>query len=243
MFNAEETIEDTVKSIQSQTYRNFEIIICDDASTDRSAEIVRTLSKAIPEINLILKSKNSGVADARNTAISNAKGRFLAFCDADDYWYETKLEVQLKNMMKNKAAISFTNHDILFEKSRILNSQRRSITTHPTFSDMLFINHITNSTAIIDLTLLPKLTQKNIKHEDYAMWLNYYKMKPTVIGINQVLGVYRVRERSLSSNKIKSAFWHYIVLRSEAELNVFSAVYYTVIGRVKIIISHLYKRT
>ena len=242
MFNAEETIEATVKSIQSQTYRNFEIIICDDASTDRSVEIVRNLSNTMPEINLILNSKNSGVADARNIAISHAKGRFLAFCDADDYWYKTKLEIQVKEMLENKAAISFTGCERLYKSSIIVNS-RKSILRHPSFKDMLFKNHIVNSTSMIDLAILPTPKQKNIKHEDYAMWLNYYKTDPKVLGIDETLVVYRVREKSLSSNKLRSLFWHYRVLRSEGNLNVLEAFYFTIVGRIKIAISRLSGRT
>lgn len=241
MFNAEETIEATVKSIQSQSYRNFEIIICDDASTDQSVEIVRNLSKTMPEINLILKSKNSGVADTRNVAISHAKGRFLAFCDADDYWYEAKLEVQVKEMLENKAAISFTRCERLYKNSIRVNS-RKSILRYPSFRDMLFRNHIVNSTSMIDLTMLPKPEQKNIKHEDYAMWLNYYKTEPKVIGIDKTLVTYRVREQSLSSNKLKSLFWHYRVLRSEENLNIVGSFYFTIVGRIKLAISRLSER-
>ncbi|TPI53483.1 glycosyltransferase family 2 protein [Mesorhizobium sp. B2-2-4] len=94
-YNAEQFIERTLASVINQTYRNIEIIVVDDGSTDETASIVRRLSNDDPRIKL-LQQKNSGVASARNTGIRASKGIYIAPIDADDLWHPTKLEKQLR---------------------------------------------------------------------------------------------------------------------------------------------------
>ena len=109
VYNAEEFINDTIKTVQDQTYKNWELIMIDDCSTDRSTEQI--LKYKSDKIKLIKLKKNSGAAICRNTGTKEAKGRYIAFLDADDLWKKEKLEVQLKFMKDKKCAFSFTGYE------------------------------------------------------------------------------------------------------------------------------------
>src|SRR5690554_3195610 len=109
-YNCERFIEATIKSVLSQSFANFEMIIVDDCSTDRGVEIIRKYCSLDPRIKLIELQQNSGPAVARNVAIEVARGRFLAFLDSDDQWTPDKLEIQIDFMKKNELALTFTEY-------------------------------------------------------------------------------------------------------------------------------------
>ena len=88
-FNAEKHIEEALRSVQSQTYDDWEIVVCDDCSTDGTTEVVRGFGD---RVTLVRTGANSGPAAARNLAIAHSSGELLAFLDADDYWLPTYLE-------------------------------------------------------------------------------------------------------------------------------------------------------
>lgn len=100
-YNAERYLTDTVHSVLAQTYSNWELIIADDCSTDGTRKLLGDLSEADDRINVIYLEQNGGAAIARNAAIKQAKGRFIAFLDSDDKWKETKLEKQVDFMLTN----------------------------------------------------------------------------------------------------------------------------------------------
>ena len=91
MYNSEKFIDATIQSVQSQTYQNWEMIIVDDASTDRSVEIVKKIMATEPRLHLKQLADNLGPAHTRNNGIKLSKGRFLAFLDSDDLWHKDKL--------------------------------------------------------------------------------------------------------------------------------------------------------
>ena len=95
-YNASSTIEETYKSILSQTYDNWEWIVIDDFSTDNTFDIVSGLAKNNPKITLIRPKEKGGAAVARNAGIEIAKGRFVAFLDSDDLWMPKKIEKQIE---------------------------------------------------------------------------------------------------------------------------------------------------
>ena len=91
-YNMEKYIAYTIASVQGQTYPHWELLIVDDTSTDRTADIVRSHQTQDDRIQFVVKPKHSGIADTRNQCLKMAKGRFLAFLDADDIWHPEKLE-------------------------------------------------------------------------------------------------------------------------------------------------------
>ena len=100
-YNAEKYIEEAIQSVLKQTYTNWELIIVNDCSTDKTEQIIKKYQEQDQRIRLCSLTKNQGVANARNTAIKNAVGRYLAFLDSDDIWLQEKLEKQI-NFMTGK---------------------------------------------------------------------------------------------------------------------------------------------
>ena len=112
-YNTAKFISKTIESVLEQTYKNWELLIVDDCSTDNTDEIV---SKYDDDRIIYLKNKkNSGAAVSRNKALKNAKGKWIAFLDSDDLWYPTKLEEQIKYMKKNKYSFSYTSYEEIDE--------------------------------------------------------------------------------------------------------------------------------
>ena len=111
MYNAEEFILDMIKSVQAQTYQNWEMIVVDDCSQDGGPNIIKKISKTDERIKLISQEQHSGPSHVRNVAIELAKGRYLAFLDSDDLWHEQKLNKQLNFMKKNHYAFTYTGFD------------------------------------------------------------------------------------------------------------------------------------
>ena len=118
-YNSEAFIEETITSILAQTYTNWELLITDDYSTDRSIEIIKRYCQQDKRIKLFQLSQNRGAGICRNTSIEAAQVRFIAFCDSDDCWYPQKLEKQLAFMHKKKAALSYTAYMTCNEASQI----------------------------------------------------------------------------------------------------------------------------
>lgn len=92
MYNCEKFISETIESVLNQTYTNWEMIIIDDCSTDKSKQIVKQYIERDKRIRLIALNENSGAAVARNKGIEVSSGRFIAFLDGDDLWEPNKLE-------------------------------------------------------------------------------------------------------------------------------------------------------
>ena len=110
-YKSEKFISQTIESVLGQTYQNWEIIIVDDVSPDNSNKIIEEYSKKDSRIKLIKLEKNSGAAVARNIAIEESKGRYIAFLDADDIWKPEKLEKQIEFMRKNNYAFTYTAYE------------------------------------------------------------------------------------------------------------------------------------
>lgn len=121
VYNSERFISETIDSIQSQTYSNWELLLIDDCSKDNSYEIIKSYMKNDDRIKYIKLEKNSGASISRNTGIHNAKGRFIAFVDSDDLWEPKKLEIQVNYMLKNKLAFSFTSYRYMKEDGTLTN--------------------------------------------------------------------------------------------------------------------------
>ena len=91
VYNADKFIQETINSVLNQTYNNFELLLIEDMSTDKSIEIIKKNIEKDSRIKLITNTKKQGAAGVRNIGIKEAKGRFIAYIDADDYWVKTKL--------------------------------------------------------------------------------------------------------------------------------------------------------
>ena len=117
-WNCAKFLEETIKSIQGQTYQNWEILFQDDCSTDNTRELVASLSAKDDRIKYECNAQNSGAAITRNNALRRAKGRWIAFLDSDDLWLPSKLEHQLKFMVDNNYAFSYHEYVEMTEEGQ-----------------------------------------------------------------------------------------------------------------------------
>ena len=205
-YNSEKYIEDTIKSVQSQTYTDFEMIIADDCSSDNTCAVVERIAAKDPRIKLIRQPKNGGAAIARNAALNAAQGRFIAYLDADDLWLEQKLEKQVAFMIENGCGFSCVSYEVINDDGEKLN---KSVHMLPKVDYVGFLTNnllqtvgIMADTSIVDKKLLVMPNMK--RRQDAATWLQVLKAGHECYGIQDVLAQYRRAENSLSSNKFKA---------------------------------------
>ncbi|MDR1913036.1 MAG: glycosyltransferase [Clostridiales bacterium] len=212
MYNAELYISDTIKSVLSQSYENWEMIIVDDCSTDNSLRIVLDFADKDDRIHIVRKRKRAGVAETRNTALDIAKGRYIALLDADDCWLPNKLERQLEFMSGTGCALSFSSFGYIDKNGNKLNRLSKA-EKHVTYARLLNSNPIGCLTVIVDKRRFKNIHMPEIPHEDYACWLELLKQGHTALGLDETLALHRIYPTSVSSSKIKSLSWVWNIYR------------------------------
>jgi len=228
MYNSEKFILDMIKSVQVQTYQNWEMIVVDDCSQDGGPNIVKKISKTDDRIKLISQKKNSGPSHVRNIAIGLAKGRYLAFLDSDDLWHEEKLNKKLKFMKKNHYAFTYTGFEKINEAGEVIGTgfpYKKEVC----YYDLLKSNHIGCLTAMLDLQLIgEKLYMPNIKggREDHGFWLDILKRIEKAYCLKEVLGQYRIRAKSMTINKTANVKYQWELYRKIEKLNMMKSLYY-----------------
>lgn len=213
-YNCGGFISETIKSIQSQTYKSWEMIIVDDCSNDDTKSIVSDLAKNDKRIKYICLERNSGAAVARNIALKEARGRWIAFLDSDDLWKPEKLERQVAFMIENNYQFSYTAYCEINEEGQSLNKfiwGPNKITR----LGMIFYCWPGCLTVMYDakklgLTQIPDIKKNN----DYAMWLKISKHADCYL-LNENLACYRKRSGSISNHSYLSLIkWHYRLFRT-----------------------------
>ena len=225
MHNSGRYILDTIESVKNQTYKNCEMIIIDDCSTDNSVELVKKYIQSDERIKLIRLEENVGVAKARNKGIENSKGRYLAFLDSDDLWLPDKLNKQIKFMQSKKVSFCYTACSVIDENS-VATGKVRHVPPIVDYHKILRGNDIACLTVVIDKYIIPDVKMPDIKHEDYVTWVNILKNDIVAFGIDEVLARYRVARKSESGNKLKAATWQWKIYRKTLNLPIFSSVFY-----------------
>ncbi|WP_337366013.1 glycosyltransferase family 2 protein [Phascolarctobacterium sp.] len=224
-YNAEKYIEEAIQSVLKQTYTNWELIIVNDNSSDDTEKIIKKYKEQDKDIKLYSLPENQGVANARNIAIRNADGRYIAFLDSDDMWLPEKLEKQIMFMRENCYAFTyhryrrFTNID---RSGKVVN-----IPSKLNYKEALKGNSIGCLTVCIDKSKIKSFLMPQQRHEDYITWLNILKEnKVNAYGLQDDLARYRIGSKeSVSANKFKSAIWTWNVYRNNQKLSIFKALY------------------
>lgn len=168
-FNNECYIAAALDSILAQSYAHWEALVVDDGSSDGSRAIIEAYASKDSRITPIFFTHNQGVSAARNYALSQAKGRFIAFLDADDVWEAHKLEVQVRTMLEQDAALSYGGYRVIDESGAVLGGFLPRATI--TYNDMLKTCQIGNSTAMYDRDKVGTPHAGTIRH-DYELWLS-----------------------------------------------------------------------
>ncbi|MBZ9627128.1 glycosyltransferase [Psychroflexus sp. CAK57W] len=229
VYNAEKYIEETLKSVSNQTYSNWEHVLVDDCSSDHSVEIIEELAKTDQRIKVIKLSENSGPAVARNKAIDIATGRYLAFLDADDIWFDFHLKDSLEFMNSSGYDFVFASYKRADENLNFIYSDFE-VPAKVSYTDILKTNSISCLTAVVDIKNLGKKKMPLIrKRQDMGLWLNYLKDTAYAYGIKQPHAIYRIRENSLSRNKFNLIKYQWEFYRKVEHLSVLNSFYYLVI--------------
>lgn len=219
-YNAEKTIFESIQSILSQDFEFFLLYIINDASSDKTRDIILSINDS--RIVYIENKKNLGVAESRNRGIKNSKGKYIAFLDSDDLWFPNKLSSQLK--LLNEGWDVVCSNYIAFESS--CTQTLRISPEIIQYSDMLKSNFIGNLTGVYNRQKLGIFFQKKIGHEDYVMWLQIMKKSRQAFCIQKPLAQYRLSNNSLSGNKFKAISWQWAIYRRELKLSVAKSTYY-----------------
>ncbi len=225
-YNGEKFISKSIESVIVQTYKNWELIICDDCSKDKSVEIIKKYCDIDERVKLYLNEKNSGAAVTRNNAIEKARGRFIAFLDSDDLWVPEKLEKQIKFMIENNYSFTCSNYYVIDENDELISDFRPKKGKYNR-KDILKSNSIGCLTVIIDKNVIDNVNMPTaaIKREDFACWLDVLKKVEFCFNIDEFLAKYR-KHTSVSSNKFKMMKYQWNVYRKVEKINFFSSCYY-----------------
>lgn len=239
-YNAERFIRESIESVINQTYKNWELLVINDFSNDLTKVIVEEHCKKDKRIKLLEQEKNKGVAKARNRGIKESKGKYVAFLDSDDLWKNNKLEIQIKYMQVNKIYMSYTGYSYISENGNFI--KKIYIPKSLTYKQALRGNQIGCLTVVIDKSKIGNFEMPNLKHEDYATWLNILKNDIVAHGILEDLAKYRKVNNSISSNKLKTIIWTWKIFRKSQNLNYLASFYFLLIHIIRAIEKHNYKK-
>lgn len=223
-YNAEKFIRKTLESVQNQSYKNWEMILVDDASTDETVKIINEFTHKDTRIKVFQLAKNSGNGFARNVALEKATGKYIAYLDADDLWFPMKLEKQIQFLKENNLPFTFSFYDSIDEEGNNLN-RRVEAPLNLTYNQLFFCNYVGNLTAIYDTDHFGKIViEATQKRQDWRLWLTILKQIKETKPVPEPLAFYRIRKDSISSSKFKLIKHNFGVYRDFHGFNFVSSV-------------------
>lgn len=224
-YNENIYIDEAIQSVLDQSLQDFEILLIDDYSVDGSYEKLASRYSDIPSIKIFRAQANGGAAHARNIGIKNAAGRFIAFLDSDDLWLPTKLEQQIKFMLDNDYAFSYTDYEKIDQNGKSF--QTMNVPARVSYNDLLKTNVIGCLTAVYDSKKLGKIYMPtNNKREDFLTWLNIVKKIEFAYSVPTVLAKYRVYANQSSAKKINMAKENWNLYFKIEDLGLVRSIYY-----------------
>ncbi len=222
-YNAEKYISQAIDSVRNQTHQNWEMLIVDDASTDNTPDIVKRLASVDERIICLPQKVNKGTGTTRKIALTLAKGKYIAFLDADDTWNPDKLEKQLAFMKSNNLYATFSFYRCMDENGNPINKYVKTPRT-VTYNMLKYSNYIGNLTGIYDAGSIGKIDiPKNRKRQDWIMWLSVVKIIRQIEVTPFYLANYRQSSNSLSSGKFALLKSNFQVYRYYFKMNIIKA--------------------
>lgn len=205
-YNNAKYIGKAITSVQEQTYKNWEMIIIDDCSSDDTCSIVQAFLKNDKRIQLFQQKRNMGAGLARTEALKKSEGRYIAYLDADDVWLPEKLEKQITFMEKEHCGFSCVSYEVIDNKGQQMGKKVHML------PEVDYVGFLTNNLLqtvgiMVDTRIVDKkyLVMPDIRRrQDAATWLQVLKAGYKCYGLYDILAQYRRTENSLSSNKIKA---------------------------------------
>jgi len=198
--------------VKAQGLADWEMLVADDASADRTAAIVAAAAAEDARIRLIRLERNGGVARARNAALAAARGRFVAFLDSDDLWLPQKLQRQVDFMQAVDAAVSYTAFRRIDETGNRV-GRLVAVPARLTYRQLLKNTAIATLTGMVDTAKTGPIRMTEARRDDYILWLSLLRRGFVARGLQEDLARYRVVRGSLSSKPKRSAAWVWNVYR------------------------------
>ncbi len=252
VYQAQDYIEKTISMVKQQTYGNWELVLVDDRSVDGSVAViekalaghrhhsvedvpvdVERMEEYVCEqdrrILLICKKENEGAAKARNTGLSVAKGRYIAFLDADDIWLADKLTRELAFMEEQQAGFVFCAYEFGDEAGQPTGKVVH-VPPRLTYQKALSRTVIFTTTVVIDRNKIPEalIRMPAVPSEDTATWWQILRAGYVAYGLDEILAVYRRPAKSLSSNKLTAIKRIWYLYRKQERLSVAASAFYFV---------------
>ncbi|EHZ2782108.1 glycosyltransferase family 2 protein [Vibrio parahaemolyticus] len=238
-YNSEGTILESIQSVLSQTYKNWELIIVDDRSIDNTWQVIQTYADKYDNIRVYQNKENLGAGASRNFAIKKARGRFIAFLDSDDLWTEDKLAEQIPFMLENNYPLTYTHY------SRFNSEEELSVVTAPeytTYKKLMYSNVIGCLTAVYDTQALGKRYMPLIrKRQDMGLWLDILKDTPKAYCLPKPLAKYRM-DSGMTANKFSVLSYQWKFYRDVVGLSLPRSLFTFSVYAVKGTMKHRTKR-
>jgi len=224
-YKASAYIDETIGSVLAQTHQNWELLIADDCSPDNTSEIVSRWATIDSRIKLIKMERNGGPAAARNGALAQARGRWIAFLDSDDLWLPRKLERTLNVAKANGSALVFTGFRRITADSSHT-GRYIGVPQSLSYHQLLGNTAIATSTVVLDRQQTGDIRMRSTYYDDFDCWLQILKRGLRATGIDEDLMRYRVMHQSVSRNKRRSAMHVWRAYRDLEGLDPISSAWF-----------------
>lgn len=238
-YNTATVISQTIQSVIRQTYKNWEMLIVDDCSTDNSSSIIHEYIANDSRIRYFKTEKKTGSPSLpRNIGIDNAKGEYIAFLDADDVWMPDKLQKEVEFLERNGYDLAYSYYEKMDwegqRANRIIRTREKT-----SYKDLLKSNSIPCLTSIIRKDVIGSTRFKQIPQEDFCFWLDILKKGYKAYNICEITALYRETKISRSANKLDMFKGYWNVIRNHQNISLIPACYYmmtyTILGFAKYI--------
>ena len=241
VYNAEKFIEKTIDCVRKQTYTDWELILVEDSSTDQTLEVMTDLVTRLQDDRIIITRQDgdNGAAGARNQGLEMAKGRYIAYLDADDLWVPDKLEREiafLKEIQENdpEAGFVFSGYEFADENAvgtgKVVHVPKTLNLKQALGNTTIFTSTVLFDTEKVDKKLMQ---MPHIKSEDTATWWQILQTGKLAYGLDENLVFYRRAGKSLSSNKVEALRRIWNLYRKAAGLSIPQSCYYFVLWAVR----------
>ncbi|MDA3855180.1 MAG: glycosyltransferase [Candidatus Woesearchaeota archaeon] len=237
VYNSGKFLEKAIKSILNQTYKNFEFIIIDDSSKDKSQSIIQKYKKQDKRIKFYKTKRNSGCTHALNIGLTYAKGKYIARMDADDISIKTRFEKQLNFIQKNDLDVCGTNIDMInfqginMGKRDYISNIKRSIKYESPFA---------HPTVMFKRDLIIKYGPYDERYrvsQDYDLWLRFFANHAKFGVLNEYLLKYRIHPESTTKyKKLKTTIRTVLKIQKNAKSNY--NVKFGFLGNLSILFKH-----
>lgn len=227
-YNAAPFLVETIRSVQAQTFTEWEMVIVDDCSTDNTYQIAGEEAKKDSRIHVIRNDRNLRVAATRNVALDAAHGKYIAFLDSDDLWLPEKLEKQLRFMDTGQYALTYT----AYQKFNSMTGIKGKVVSAPkkmTAKQIYGNTTIGCLTVMVNRGMVGEFYMPLLGHtEDNCTWQEILSRGYEAYGMDEILALYREGNVSLTNSKVKAARQQWQTYRDHFKFSVPKSAFYFV---------------